>query len=275
MSRALSSATQVLARAAWARTYGNSPRNLDRLFKNEISCIVVPQFLSGNLCDKIVKELDQFSTTYYPNVNPPVGKIGVSQYELGPYQKDEYFSTVKDSNRPHEHLMSVLGIDPRALVIDYLKESLGGECTDVGIAKEEDGREYFAGLFRRVNSTAQLHFDYCRHDADGSWSINQTEEQLSWNVCLTDIEDGGECIVYDQPWKEQYTKKKHSYSYDLAYVDGVQVKVITPKKGDLYFFNSRNFHEVRECKGDRVTFSSFIGRVKETGDNMYRLFLWS
>lgn len=141
----------------------------------------------------------------------------------------------------------------------------------VGIAKENNYLgKYFAGLIRHIN-VALLHLDFAQLDAP-DWKIGCCMEQLSWNLYIRVPKSGGECIVHNRQWctNDEKYKLPNSYGYDPSLVENSQTKYIAPVLGDLVLFNSRNFHQVLPGQGERITMSSFIGRVP-TGD----LVFWS
>lgn len=117
------------------------------------------------------------------------------------------------------------------------------------------------------------------------WEIGRVSAQLSWNILLAAV-PGGETVIYDRQWQgkaddDVFRKPPPSYTYSPTGLQGRVFKVMLPIEGDVTFFNSRNFHEVRPCdrtvdrpgKVKRLTMSSFVGLLE--GEKGKELVLWS
>ena len=78
-----------------------------------------------------------------------------------------------------------------------------------------------------------------------------------------------------------FRKPLPSYAYSPTGLQGNLFKVMPPVEGDVTFFNSRNFHEVKPCDRTvdgpkdviRLTMSSFVGLLE--GKAGKELILWS
>jgi len=244
-----------------------STETLEALFRNEIPAIRISQFATVEECHKLAEAADFVGFDFYENVEPPIGRIGITQFEFGNSRKFGYFDAVHQADSRKQRIVS-LSFDPLERLAMLLRLHTAGK---VGIAQENDHLgQYFAGLIRHIN-VALLHIDFAGFDAP-DWKIGRCVAQLAWNLYLRVPESGGKCIVYNRQWctnDEEY-KVPDSYSYDMSVVQTSEAKYITPVLGDLVLFNSRNFHQVLPGHGERITMSSFIGKMPE-GD----LVFWS
>lgn len=245
--------------------------NFYLLLDNKIPCIRIPKFLSVEECQNTIKASEAVGFDFYKNVTPPIGKIGITQFEHFKKEKQIYFDKVKLAKLKRDTVYNVGGVNLLKKVMSSLSEELEEE---VDIAKEPQYGDYFAGLIRQI-STAYLHFDFAQYDAPG-WFIQQIENQLSWNIYFGTPKEGGELVVYNQPWQpnifEQFQLPGHSgsYGFNNYFVKERQYFTIKPDAGDLWIFNTRNFHEVLPSDGRRYTNSSFIGQLKNG-----KFILWS
>ena len=117
------------------------------------------------------------------------------------------------------------------------------------------------------------------------WEIGHIAAQITWNILLAAVA-GGETIIYDRQWQGVaddvlFRKPLPSYAYSPTGLQGKLFKVMPPVEGDVTFFNSRNFHEVKPCDRTmdgpkevmRLTMSSFVGLLE--GRAGKELILWS
>ncbi|SDT80505.1 2OG-Fe(II)-dependent halogenase WelO5 family protein [Actinoplanes derwentensis] len=241
---------------------------LDALFEDRVAAVRIPNFISRQAAEAAVQAVEAHGFDYYQDVEPPIGRIGITQYEHRLEGMGAYFATAAAADRRRR---AVLGADG-----DLLQKVLGHVGTawnhPVGTACNADGAEYFAGLVRIINE-ALLHCDWAPHDAPG-WSIASVTGQITWNIYCNLAAEGGTTVVYRRGWDasaEEFAVDG-SYGYDPRLVEGVPSVRIEPRQGDLTFFNSRNFHRVEASSPDarRISVSSFIGRMP-SGD----LIAWS
>ncbi|MEG4503686.1 2OG-Fe(II) oxygenase [Microcoleus sp. F6_B4] len=231
---------------------------LEALLRNDIPAIRISQFATVEECHKLAEVAELVGFDFYENVEPPIGRIGITQFEFGNSSKLGYFDAVHQADFRRQQIVS-LSFDPLERLAMLLRQHTASK---VGIAQEnEQLGEYFAGLIRHIN-VALLHLDFAQLDAP-DWEIGHCVAQLAWNLYLKVPKHGGECVVYNRQWcvNDQQYKLPGSYSYDTNLVKNSQAKYITPVLGDLVLFNSRNFHQVLPGEGERITMSSFIGKM--------------
>ena len=244
------------------------PSLLQSVFRNEIAALVIKNFWSLERCRKAVEVIMGYGFDYYEGVYPPIGRIGITQFEhrFSNREKSSYFDKAPGANKTRSDLFIESG-DPVKEVTNLL------HCfTDTHVAVESTGEEYFAGLVRNIHE-ALLHLDFAPRDALG-WDISNILAQVSWNIVLQEAEKGGQTVVYKRPWmkSDEMRKVPESYGYEMELVRDRQEATIEGEAGDFVVFNSQNFHRVLPTEGQRLrlTVSSFIGL---TGSGT--LLLWS
>lgn len=244
-----------------------TPENLEALLKNEIPSIRISKFASADECEKILQGIENIGFDFYENVQPPIGRIGITQFEYSNFGKPGYFNAVKKAYNTYQQVTQ-LSFDPLERLAKILSNNFSEE---VKVAYENElYGNYFAGLIRHIN-VALLHIDFAQLDAP-DWEIGNIISQLAWNLYVKAPNQGGVCKVYNRQWQPEDEKFKisGSYGYNHSLVAKSEVKENMPVVGDLVIFNSRNFHEVLPGVGERITISSFIGKMPE-GD----LIFWS
>jgi hypothetical protein len=241
--------------------------NVTALLSNSIAAIRVPRLLEEEACRASASSLLAHGFDYYENCEPPMGRIGITQYEHY-LDKSGYLQKAPAATAVRRRCLMDLP-DPLSIVIDQLSAIWRAP---VGVANES-GMDYFAGLFRAV-SGAQLHADWGPRDGP-DWVIGKVTAQLAWNLYYRAPALGGDLILYNRPWSPEVeqTARQRFNDYDPAVVAGRRVHHLHPETGDLIIFNARNVHGVTEASGsveDRLSVSSFVGRLPDDS-----LVLWS
>lgn len=240
--------------------------NLVALLNNNIPSIRIKGFATVDECNTLAQNAKKFGFDFYKDVSPPIGRIGITQFE-NKATKREYFQKSAEANNNLVNICSG-NFNPIIRLMEYLDKFTGFSAD---LAKENTKDEYFAGLIRHIN-TALLHIDYAPFDGS-EWEIGKIRSQLAWNLYLTQVEEGGECVVYNCPWHEsdEQFKLPGSYGYDHKVIENAAMKKIRPVMGDLVIHNSRNYHLVNQGIGERLTISSFIGQYRDSK----KLIFWS
>lgn len=253
------------------------------LFENTIPTIRHEKFLSKEECQKSVEVIKTHQIGSYNEkiVFPRVGSVGITQFDHK-NDKSTYFKGVDEANTLQNRLRQEGNIDILGYVAALLQKTTG---LTTRIAREGD-QEYFAGLLRAVDNYIQIHPDYGPYDGP-DWEIGSISSQLTWNVLLKRIH-GGDTIIYDRQWQgvqddAVFQKAFPRYAYAPTGIQGCIFKALQAVEGDLTFFNSRNFHEVKPCDQAwdrpeevvRYTMSSFVGLLPRKEDSPPCLILWS
>ena len=238
-----------------------TPHSLEELFKNQLPAIRVRNFLSASQCERLVSAAEKLGFDYYENVTPPIGRIGITQFESSQKEPETYFSKVKEACAKRDKVYSTAGTDVLKSVVKVVRSV---SSLHAGVAHDSSRGEYFAGLIRQINQ-AHLHFDFAKFDAPG-WYISGIGQQLSWNIYVSVPQRGGELVVHELPWKQEIYEKflmpghSGSYGFEEELVSNVRRVDIAPAIGDLVIFNTRNFHQVKAGEGKRISISSFFGK---------------
>ena len=244
-----------------------SRESLELLFSNSIPAVNIECFATPEQCRRLVDAIRSTSLEYYEQVTPPIGRVGVTQFECRSAEKSRYFAEVNSAKAQYERMVK-RGIDP----VRRMCEELGRiGFLHAQVAKEPDFGAYFAGLVREINHSALLHADVAELDARG-WHVGSINDQLTWNLYIEAPIAGGECIVYDRQWRssDESARIPGSYGYRMDLVSGADKFSITPIVGNVVLFNCKNFHQVLPAESPRLSIGSFIGRTK-----FDELLLWS
>ncbi|KND86909.1 hypothetical protein TOPH_08467 [Tolypocladium ophioglossoides CBS 100239] len=139
----------------------------------------------------MVKVIETHDINYYgEKVFPPIGCVGITQFE-NQTSKETYFASVERAQSLQKRFMREAGVDVVGRV-QSLIQSVAPLGLPVRLA-QEDGKQYFAGLLRLINSSALIHADYGPFDGP-EWEIGAITAQLTWNILLKEVK-GGESVV--------------------------------------------------------------------------------
>jgi len=243
--------------------------SLQALLENEVGVVVVPEFVDERRSEAILGPLlEAEDWSFYAGTEPPLGRLGITQYEHFE-SKDDYLESAPAATARRAQILASAE-DPVETVIDAFDSAWPGGA---GLA-EEDGKPYFAGVFRQGGGGGvAIHADWGPRDGEG-WAIERISGQFAWNLFFDSPGAGGELIVWDYPWKpelEQHARQRFN-DYDPALFESSRKVEVAPQPGMLMVFNSRNAHAVGPSSdgASRVAVGSFIG-VTEAGD----LAFWS
>lgn len=248
-----------------------SKANIELLLYNKIPAIRIPNFYGQSECENFSKTTLEQGFDYYKDVHPKIGRIGITQFEHSNDEPRVYFSKVAKASQVRDTIFKNSNINPLEHMINLLRYETGLRA---GIANDAKFGVYFSGLIRHIKE-ASLHFDFAQYDAP-DYSINNVVNQLAFNIYFQSSEHGGECVVYNQQWQpglfenDRLSGHSGSYGYSSEVTKGAECFFIKPKTGDLWLFNSRNFHKILYGSGTRLSFSSFIGLTDKN-----ELVLWS
>ena len=235
---------------------------LRRLFDNEIAAVRVPGFVAPRVVATVMQRVRQHAFDFYRDVEPPIGRIGITQYE---HRHDEpaqsrYFGLARQANERRRRLFA--GVELFEAVLEQLRSAWPAHAD---LAEESEATPYFAGLVRLID-VALLHCDWAPAESPG-WRIGSIDAQITWNLYCSTAETGGVTVVYRRPWTPD--AEAHavagSYGYHSDLIRDVPAVRIEPRPADLVLFNSRNFHAVERSAGTmpRITVSSFLGRTPD------------
>jgi len=238
--------------------------SLAALLENRIPAIRIRGFADGAECAAFARAARAGPIKYY-SVTPPVGYIGMAQYEYRwDRPKADYFHAVAAANH-NLGQVTIASFDPIARLIAQLAAV---HAAPVGIGQEPGLGAYYAGIIRLASQGIKLHADFAPLNSP-AYSIGRIDAQLAWNFFAEDLSDGGATIVHNAPWSPEVKPGQIPQSYDLprAAVAGATTFTYAPTAGDVVIFNSRNPHEVMggpaDQGRDRIGIGSFIGRMPD------------
>jgi hypothetical protein len=244
--------------------------SLEALLANRIPAIHVPGFISPVRCEAFCKAVRQAPLRHY-SVQPPVAYAGMAQYEYRWNRpKADYFADVPAADRSCAEIFSA-SFDPVSEVIALLKRVWG---RPVGRAHEPGLGDYFAGIVRVAGGGIKLHADFAPINAPG-WSVSAIDAQIGWNIYFEVPDEGGDTVVYGEPWQADLIdgQAPPSYGLDHAALAHAPKYRYHPSQGELVFFNVRNPHEVLAAQTEgrsRISIGAFVGRMPDGS-----LALWS
>lgn len=246
---------------------------LRKLTENQYAAIVIKNVLDKEKLENAIE----------------AARINLGKALKAHYFHDAPYSTIgcyltKYLNRPEEYFIEAQSNEPllskhieifghvRQQVQDILK------LRNLDVAKEPDGRRYapFTVMIISEHGMGPLHNDNIMRDSKSiGLLLANLKYQLACVVCLQECDGGGNLRVYKKNWTlddEKY-KTKHGFGYDDAVVKEKPCFVFKPQAGDIYLFNSINYHEVDQTSGqERIVLRFFIGFFDE---NLEDGVIWS
>ena len=247
--------------------YPLTKESLRMLFENRIPLIRLKEFATPQECEMLVAHAQLFNFDCYQDVNPKIERIGITVFEYNHISKATYFQSVEQATKLRDCIMAA-SFNPLERLMMQIRQ-----CTNatVRIASELFYGSYYAGLIRKIEQGTQLHIDYAPLE-QSEWEVSTVISQLSWNLYLKlSPNNHGQTRIYDQQWQpgnDQY--KLDSYGYSDTVIADADMITFQPYVGDIFIFNTRNFHIVEPTDGQRVTFTSAVGLLPNG-----EIILWS
>ncbi len=245
----------------WANSEGSLNRSaLEGLTRNEIPAIRIQDFATPTECEAFATAAQEVTRTSYPleSDDPPIEKVGTPLFECRHDDQEHYFALAAASRDTYSQIVEVAGWDP----VLRMKSVLQRRCKIEAETASERGNDYFAGLIRFIEKGTLKHVDYAPSDAVG-YHVDQVVNQVAWNLILKSPDGGGYCRVFDSLFCDEYDSCRISYGFTEATTAGSRYFDIEALVGDVVIFNCRNFHEVQESLGDRITVGSFLGQFPD------------
>ena len=100
-----------------------SKENLIKLFENKLPALRICNFLSQDECERISAAVNSSKFEYYENVEPKIGRIGITQYEHFSKDKKLYFNKVKDATEKRDHVFTKSQVNAIERVLHLLREN--------------------------------------------------------------------------------------------------------------------------------------------------------
>jgi hypothetical protein len=245
-----------------------SGQSWQQLLRNDIPLLVIRGFATNEECERLVHSANTVGFGAYEDVWPPIDRIGTTVFERDRVGAEQYFADVQRLIGVQSAIFD-RAFDPVERFMEMLAQATGAS---VSVARSSSGQRYYAGLVRRIEEGTRLHIDFAPADHP-TWSVASVVSQLSWNLYLeVGAQDSGRTHVYDRMWQplDERFKLPHSYGYSDEVVADVARATFAPTIGDVYVFNTRNYHRVDPSCGHRTTVTSAVGQYPDGS-----LALWS
>lgn len=253
----------------WSKKYTTelSSATITELLSGQIPYIRIRNFASPEECEALVQSAVKEGFSSYRGVEPTINRIGNTVFEYNSISKHEYFKKNISSNKIQQKIFST-SFNPLERFIMLMRERTGKK---VSVAKNDAGAPYYSGLVRRIENGTLLHVDFAPGEQP-DWDIASIQEQLVWNLYLrVSHPSSGRTHVYNRQWQpSDDTLKEGIYGFNRRVIQNAEKATFEPSVGDVIIFNTRNFHYVDPAEGERVAFTSGIGRTQS--DEMV---LWS
>jgi hypothetical protein len=241
---------------------------LGQLLRNEIPLVMLPAIATPEECARLVEASSRIGFEPYEHVDPPIDRIGITVFEYVHVGMAAYFADAGRARAAQREIFTA-SFDPLERVIARMS---GGAGVSVDVAVDPTLGRYHAGLVRRIEQGTMLHIDFAPAEQP-DWHVSAITAQLAWNFYVElDGDRAGRTRVYNRPWvpRDELLKIPDTYGYRHELVRGAQRLTFQPTLGDVYLFNTRNFHEVEPSTGRRTTCTSQMGLQHEN-----HLVLWS
>ncbi|NHB92579.1 hypothetical protein [Photorhabdus cinerea] len=241
-----------------------SSESLQALIDNQIPAAVINDFAT-------TEESEQLSTIILSMKAKPYefGRPGfylgnpLAHYRNRP--KEEYFAQVSTAEKERTQIINQ-AFDP----VDRFIRCIDHDTDfNISVAEEPGLGPYFAGIVRIISGGSDLHIDYAPTFAKGNLVIGDVSTQLAWNLYVSSPSQGGETVIYNQPFKNTIADKTYK-PYDSSLLVDCESFTFQPQVGSVVIFNTSNPHIVLPARGNRIATGSFIGLLSEKN-----LILWS
>jgi hypothetical protein len=247
--------------------YPLTTESLRMLLENRIPLIRIKEFATPQECEMLVTQAQLFNFDSYQDVHPKIERIGITVFEYNRISKAAYFQAVERTTKLRDSIMAA-SFNPLERLMVKIRECTGAT---VRIASEPFYGNYYTGLIRKIEQGTQLHIDYAPLE-QSKWEVGTVISQLSWNLYLKfSPNNHGNTRIYDRQWQpgnDQY--KLDAYGYSDTVIADADMITFQPYVGDVFIFNTRNYHTVDPMDGQRITFTSAIGLLPNG-----EIILWS
>ncbi|QTL39406.1 2OG-Fe(II) oxygenase [Xenorhabdus budapestensis] len=246
----------------WKSTSTNilNSRNLKAVIDNQIPALIIADFAtrqeSFNFSQTVLKK----KTIAY-EFGRPGSYLGVSLAHYRNSSKEKYFTKVKEAEEQRLEIIKQ-SFDPVARFFQYINQQ-----TDysISVANESTFGSYFAGIIRVISHGTDPHVDYAPTFTKGELIVGEISTQLAWNFYASSPEEGGETVVYNQPYTFSGINKTYE-AYDTQLLEECESYTFKPTVGSVVIFNTMNPHIVlpatQKAKIPRIATGSFLGLLR-------------
>lgn len=245
---------------------------LDSLISGTRGVLVLREFLSDKAVSAALKSVKDVA-----NLSKFNRYGNTTLHTIGPYlagriqDSDSYFADADKILGAYGPGLAELATTVYAVV----RETLG--LKELTTASDQFGRKYSSFmLLMHKNVGMPLHNDMISRDAKKTdLAVANVNSQLRCVVCLQECTHGGELILYRRKWypRDESEKVQGNFGYPSSIVSDSEKLVFKPEVGDIYIFNSTQYHEVAETSGEtRITLGFFLGQL---GPDKEKMVTWS
>ncbi len=202
--------------------------------------------------------------------------IGTSLGNRGADQ-EAFLEHAEGTRELFSHLFEGMA-NPVSFIYDSLQQ-IAGPRRRVQTAEEPDGRAYGPAIFR-------IHYDghaYPPHidhvtlrEKRFNYAVSRFTHQFAGILCVQNAVSHGatQGVLHHCLWSEQIQPQLRANTFhEYAAQEGIDHCQVDLEPGDLYFFNTRNIHEVPAVEGTdpRIVLAVFIGFNAEDDE----IFVWA
>lgn len=189
--------------------------NMNLLLDFKIPGIIVRRFLPAELCRSVAERLVAKRFDTYDHLNEiPVSHVGLCHNQWAHDQKDVYFGKKRQAQQVIHDIYEGLDIDPVTMVADTIRQRAR---RPVAIFEEPGFGRYFAGAFRSFRGHGKLHVDHAPSHIRQHWAVTEISRQMTWNLYYTQLDSGGELVIYDTIHTPQNEPMKVPGEYYFPY----------------------------------------------------------
>lgn len=245
-----------------------SSESLQAVIDKEIPAVVISDFATLAECDQLAAAILSMKAKEY-EFGKPGSYLGIPLAHYRNRPKEAYFAQVEAAERERATIVSA-AFDP---VERFMHRIRNQTDFNISIAEEPGSGRYFAGIIRLIPGGSDVHVDYAPTFAKGLMAVGDISAQLTWNLYVSSPSQGGETVVYDQPF--EFTGIDRSYkAYDSALLVDCDSFTFQPQVGSVVIFNTGNPHVVlpspEGAARQRIATGSFMGVMDRRN-----LILWS
>lgn len=252
------------------------PTALARLFDTSGTLVHMPDALPRRYCRGAVRgamrvPFETYARTQNSTYYAPILKFGPTVFDYhGQDDKSGYFAQAASASTRGAVAFADAGVaNPLTVALEALRASWPGP---VRIAREPDGRPYFAGVMRDIPGGVIPHVDDATIETP-DMAIGDITAQASMLFYVAMSSSGGALKLYDKtPTQLDWEEHAVGYGFTTASIDNVTFRGVTPGVGSVVLFPTTQIHSVDPATGEgrRITWSVFIG-LRADGS----LILWS
>ncbi|NHB88140.1 hypothetical protein [Photorhabdus tasmaniensis] len=241
-----------------------SSESLQAIMDNKIPAVMIDDFATTEESVQLSAAILSMKAKQY-EFGKPGFYLGNPLTHYRDRPKEEYFAQVVAAEQERAHVINQ-AFDP---VDRFIRRINHDTNFSISIAQEPGLGPYFAGIVRIISGGSDLHVDYAPTFAKGNLAIGDVSTQLAWNLYVLSPSQGGETVIYNQPFKSTIVDKTYK-PYDSSLLADCEFFTFRPQVGSVVIFNTCNPHIVLPANGNRIATGSFIGLLNEKN-----LILWS